>query len=92
MQDFIRNQLDNKFLYVPFLMAFGGALYFSITTEPNIPTPVIFTLIALCIAVFKRIPYTIRALAIFIFGFLYAYTFTSIINTAQINKTIKTRF
>ena len=49
MQDWIDNQWQNLFLYVPFLMAFGGALYFSLPTEPNlIFAPFISLILILC--------------------------------------------
>ncbi len=80
MREFIENQFKNMFLWVPFLMAFGAALYFSLPYEPNIFYPWIFTAIIAAAAIIKQIPVFIRAVLIFTFGFLYACAFT---NTAK---------
>lgn len=39
MRDFLFHQIQNKFLLVPFLMAFGAALYFMMPGEPMITHP-----------------------------------------------------
>ena len=89
MQDWIDNQWQNLFLYVPFLMAFGGALYFSLPTEPNlIFAPFISLILILCIFI-KRTPVLLRGLILFLFGFCYAAAFTHIVDTPQIKRNIR---
>ena len=81
MTEILKNQRDNMFLYVPFIMAFGAALYFSCTTEPNLPFAWLIAIIAFCGAAFLRIPVIIRGILLFIFGFCYACAYTNAINT-----------
>ena len=86
MREWIDNQFQNMFLYTPFLLAGGGALYFSLTNEPSlIPAPFVFALMFASIFI-KRTPTIIRAVLIFLFGFYYACAFTHIINKPQIKR------
>lgn len=84
MRDWLDNQYQNLFLYVPFLLAFGAALYFVFPNEPN----AIFCSIGLLIcgiAIFiNRVPNILRAMLIFIFGLCYACTFTNFIDTPKL--------
>ncbi|MBO5704473.1 MAG: ComEC family competence protein [Alphaproteobacteria bacterium] len=81
MRDWIDNQWPNLFLYAPFLMAFGGALYFTLSHEPNlIAAPIITLALFVCIFI-KRIPAILRGILLFLFGFYYAAAFTNFINT-----------
>lgn len=85
MKEILENQYKNSFLWVPFIMAFGGALYFSLGTEPNFRFPIIITgLVGAIIYKYKNI--FMRALFLFAFGFFYSMSFTHIINTPQINN------
>ena len=85
MKELLENQYKNLFLWVPFILAFGGALYFSLGTEPNFRFPIIITiLIGATIYKYKNV--FVRALFLFLFGFFYAMSFTHIINTPQINN------
>lgn len=83
MWDLWQNQSRNWFLWVPFIMAFGAALYFSIPTEPNFILCIIGAIITFILFV-CNLPKLIRATALFIFGFCYACVFTHIIATPQI--------
>ena len=86
MRDWIENQWQNLFMYVPFLMAFGAAVYFSMTNEPNLfLAPPISVILFVCLFI-KKIPRLIRGALLILFGFYYAATFTNIINTPQIKR------
>lgn len=83
MKEFLNNQYKNLFLWMPFVMAFGAALYFSIGTEPNLSFPIIVTVLLGAIAYrYKNV--FVRAITLFAFGFFYAMSFTHIIDTPQI--------
>ena len=83
MKEILNYQYKHIFLWMPFVMAFGAAWYFSIGTEPNFNFPLIITL--LCGAIFFRYKnILIRAICIFFFGFFYAMSFAHIIDTPQI--------
>lgn len=88
MKKWLEIQSDNLFLYVPFLMAAGAALYFSLSVEPNLIMPFIISGTLIIIACINKVPKFIRALALFLFGFCYACAFTHIINTPQIKHDI----
>lgn len=88
MKKWLEIQSDNLFLYVPFLMAAGAALYFSLSVEPNLFAPFITSVLLFIIACTSKVPKVIRALALFAFGFCYACAFTNIINTPQIKHDI----
>lgn len=90
MQRFIENQSLNLFLWTPFLVAMGCALYFSLNTEPS--KFIIGTLCAVFIAgVFLRKYIVVRAIALFIFGALYAAAYTHILATPQMTRDIRDR-
>ena len=84
MKELLENQYKNLFLWVPFILAFGGAIYFSLGTEPNFRFPIIITILIGAI-IYKYKNVFVRALFLFLFGFFYAMSFTHIINTPQIN-------
>ncbi len=88
MRDWIDNQWQNLFLYTPFLMAFGGALYFSLSYEPDLVFAPIFSAILFACLFIKRIPIILRGLLLFLFGFCYAAAFTNFIDTPQIKRNI----
>ena len=88
MREWIDNQWQNLFLYVPFLMAGGAALYFSLNSEPNFIYTEIITVILGLLVLWRKIPVLIRAILLFVFGFYYAATFTNIINTPKLNKNL----
>ena len=82
MKEFLNNQYKNIFLWVPFVMAFGGALYFSLNTEPNFHFPLLITIL-LGMVIYKNKNIIIRATGLFLFGFFYAMVFTHLVNTPQ---------
>ena len=90
MQRFIENQSQNIFLWTPFLVAMGCALYFSLDSEPNK-----FAIGALCAVfiagLFLRKHIVARAAALFTFGALYAAAYTHILATPQITRDIRDR-
>ncbi len=84
MKEILQNQYKNLFLWVPFILAFGAAFYFSLGNEPDFHFPILITfLIGAIIYKYKNV--FVRALFLFLFGFFYAMSFTHIINTPQIN-------
>lgn len=90
MQRFIENQSQNLFLWTPFLVATGCALYFSWDSEPSK-----FVIGALCavfiMGLFLRRHIVARAIALFTFGALYAAAYTHILATPQITHDIRDR-
>lgn len=88
MRGLLDNQFENLFLWVPFLMAFGAALYFSIGGEPQIPYPFIFAALFGVVAGVRRAPILVRACALFAFGFMYAMAFTHFVATPQMPRNV----
>ena len=85
--ELLENQSVNLFLWVPFLMALGGALYFNLSFEPNIV--LCLCGMAVCIAgimFISRIPILLRVVLLFVFGFCYAAVFTYILDTPQLPR------
>lgn len=93
MRKFLENQRENMFLFVPFIMAAGGALYFGLSSEPTFPYPTftlpILTLIITALMLLIHRPIFVRAVLIFIFGFIYAATFTHMTNTPKLMRTVR---
>lgn len=83
MKEILKYQYKNMFLWVPFIMAFGAALYFGLDFEPYFRFPVLITVLCMAI-IYKNKNIFIRILALFLFGFFYAMSFTHIIDTPQI--------
>lgn len=88
MRDWLDNQYQNLFLYVPFLMAFGAALYFTQWDEPCLITTFITTIVLGAICFIKHVPIIFRAIFIFVLGFCYACVFTNFINTPKLVRNI----
>ena len=84
MRDWLDNQYQNLFLYVPFLLAGGAALYFTMSNEPGMIFAYIGLLISSGAIFIKRVPNVLRAMLIFIFGFCYACVFTDLIDTPKL--------
>ena len=89
MQEILKNQKDNLFLWVPFVMAAGGALYFGISTEPHIPFACLISIILFATICLWRSSIIIRAILIFIFGFCYSYAYTNTIDTPILNNNLR---
>ena len=70
-------------------MAFGAALYFSLPYEPNVPYATILSAALFAIMIWSRVPIILRAVAIFMFGFIYACAYTHAIDTPQIKSTVR---
>ena len=88
MKEILENQRDNIFLYVPFVMAFGAALYFSYGAEPNLLFCCVVAVISFLCAVLLRAPIIVRGILLFIFGFCYACAYTNILNTSVMPRNI----
>ena len=83
MKEILDIQYKNLFLWVPFIMAFGAAVYFSLGVEPNFQFPIIITIL-LGVIIYKYKSIFVRIIALFMFGFFYAMSFTQITATPQI--------
>lgn len=84
MRKLIESQFQNLFLFSPFIMAFGAALYFIFPTEPNISYPLIIAALSMAIVVFRKPNIILTGALLFIFGFFYAAGFTRLIDTPQL--------
>ncbi len=83
MKEILQYQYKNVFLWAPFVVAFGAALYFSLGIEPDFHFPIIITAL-ICGIFYKYKNIFVRTLTLFLFGFFYAMSFTHIIDTPQI--------
>lgn len=83
MKEFLENQYKNLFLWAPFVIAFGGATYFSLGTEPNFHFPLLITILSALI-IYKKQNIFMRAIMLFVFGFFYSMSFTQFVNTPQL--------
>ena len=88
MRDWIDNQYQNLFLYVPFLMAGGCALYFTSEHEPSVFGAFLFMLLCGGLMFIKRVHIILRAICIFVFGLCYACVFTNLINTPKLTHNL----
>ena len=89
MISFLEKQRQNLFFWVSVIMALGAALYFVLSYEPFIPYSIVLASALFCVVVWKRVPIFLRILSAFMFGFIYAYTYTNIIATPQIKSTMR---
>lgn len=88
MRDWLENQYQNLFLYVPFLLAFGAAFYFIATDEPNFIFVILATICVGGACLLKHTPIILRSICIFVFGFCYACIFTNIIDTPKLSRNL----
>jgi len=86
MRDFLNNQIKNRFFWMPILLAFGAALYFVIPHEPNITHPALAFIAASIILLFGKMNFILRAVMLFIYGFLYAAFYTQCLVSTPILK------
>ena len=86
MQDFLAKQFDDKFLWVPFLVAFGAGLYFIMPTEPDIKFMPVAFVASVIILLFAKLNLLFRAFMCFVCGFLYAAVYTHIIVDTPVLK------
>ena len=61
MRDWLDNQYQNLFLYVPFLLAGGAALYFMLAREPELIFAYIGLLLSAVAVFIKHVPNILRA-------------------------------
>ena len=85
MKEMLVNQYKNLFLWSPFVVAFGAGLYFSLDFEPTFRFPVLITILLGAI-IYKYKNVFVRGVALFLFGFFYAMSYTNIIDTPQIKN------
>lgn len=79
MRDFLVKQFDDKFLWVPIILAFGAGLYFTLPNEPNILTHIIVCVLCLVFLLFGKRNFLWSFAGIFCGGFLYAIFYTHFI-------------
>ena len=84
MKEFLNNQYKNIFLWMPFVMAFGAALYFGLDSEPTFHFPILISILLAAI-IWKNKNIFIRTIALCLFGFFYAMSFTHIVDTPVIS-------
>ncbi len=89
MLKLLKNQRPNLFLWVGLVMAMGAALYFTIAHQPDIPYAGFLTMALFAIMIWKRVPIILRAICTFLFGFIYAYVYTDVIDTPQIKSLMR---
>ncbi len=89
MKQFFENQIPNYFLWTPFIVAFGAALYFSLSFEPSLIYSIVFTcgLFGALIAWHKNI--LLRAICIFACGFTYAAIYAHVFAPPQISRNLR---
>ncbi len=89
MRELLDNQFQNLFLWVPFVMAMGGAMYFTMPMElPMIPVLCIGTIICMVCGLFRRRIF-LAGLGLFVFGFCYAMVFTYLTATPLITHNLR---
>ena len=91
MKEFLENQYKNAFLWSPFVMAFGAALYFSLNNEPNFQFPILIAVL-LGPIIYRHRNIILTAVALFFFGFFYSMSYTHIIDTPQIYQSFGKTF
>ena len=89
MREFFRQQYQNLFLWSPFVMAFGAALYFILPFEPNIAYPILISVLSLMIIIIRKPNAVLTGILLFIFGFFYSAGFTRLINTPQLSHSVR---
>ena len=83
MKEILKNQYKNIFLWSPFVIAFGAALYFSLNSEPRFQFPILIAVL-LGLIIYKHKHIVLTAVASFFFGFFYSMSFTQMTKTPQI--------
>lgn len=76
MYEFIHNQIKNRFLFVPMLLAFGAAVYFIMPNEPHVSYPFIAFVAGMIILLFGKMNFVLRGAMLVLCGFLYAVCYT----------------
>jgi competence protein ComEC len=78
MREFLTKQFSDKFLWMPIILAFAAACYFTMPTEPNISHPIIAFISCAIILFLGKMNFWIRGAVLFMFGFLYAAVYTQV--------------
>ena len=86
MREFLTKQFSDKFLWLPIILAFAAACYFSMTTEPNISHPFIAFISCAIILLFGKMNFLMRGAVLFVFGFLYAAVYTQVFMQTPVLK------
>ncbi len=83
MKAWLKLQQQNAFLWAPFLMAAGGAMYFAAPNEICIAGIAIAAAAAM-FGIVRKNKYAVAAGALFIFGISYAYAYSHLIATPRL--------
>ena len=86
MKEFLVKNSENWFLWLPFILAFGAAMYFAMPFEPNIKYITLIFIVCFSIFLFKKTNGVLRCVTLFLFGFLYAVFYTQIIVNTPVLK------
>ena len=86
MKEFLSKQCENRFFWVPILLAFGAALYFIMPNEPNISHPVLAFITGMIILLFGKMDFILRSAMLFLCGFLYAVFYTQFLVSTPVLK------
>ncbi|HNY25631.1 MAG TPA: ComEC/Rec2 family competence protein [Alphaproteobacteria bacterium] len=89
MRTFLETQYQNLFLWSPFVIAFGAALYFMMPHEPAFSYPFIIAILSAAIVIFRKPNVLVTTFLLFVFGFFYANGYTKLINTPQISHDLR---
>lgn len=89
MKAWIEKQFPNLFLWTPFVMAGGSAMYFAMGTEPQIHYPLIIALLCALIIIIRKPNVILTGVLLFIFGFMYANGFTRLIDTPKMSRDLR---
>ena len=88
MQDWLRHQFQNAFLWTPILLSFGAAMYFACPdTVCTVAGGFAAAIFIGAIVARRKIP--ARAAGAFLFGFLYAVAFTYIVDTPRLTRPLR---
>ena len=76
MKEILGHDDNSLFLWIPFIVAFGAALYFTMPNEPNVTHPVMAFIAGMIILLFGKMNFILRGAMLFLCGFLYAVFYT----------------
>ncbi len=88
MNKWLQEQYKNAFLWAPFIMAFGAAMYFS-CANTTCAAAILVAAAVIIAGAFAKNKYAVRGGALFMFGLLYAALYTYAIATPRIYNPVR---
>ncbi len=85
----MQNNIGDAFVFAPFIIAGGAALYFTCGAEPGIPMWAAGAAIAASIMMLQKTQIITRAIALFAFGFFYAMVYTNAVDTPLMTRNMR---